>query len=157
MKMYKIPILLMTLLLLIASCSSESAPVVVAETPPVVGIWDLVELNINPPQDINGNGNTTTNILTELSCVSGVLTIRADNSWDLILNGVIITAITGDLFNIECANFTSSSAGTWSFQNNQLTLFQGVTPTFYTLSADNLTNIFGEDLPQFSSEVYQKR
>lgn len=30
---------------------------------PIVGTWDPVVLNINPPQDIDGDGNTTTNIL----------------------------------------------------------------------------------------------
>lgn len=123
----------------------------------IVGTWSLVELNVTPDQDIDGDGTANSNILDELNCVSGTLTFRDDNTWSLAFNGVNITSITGNLFDIRCSNFTSTSNGTWRIQNNQLTLFQGFTSIFYTLNDNRLTNVIGEDLPEFRSEVYEKQ
>jgi hypothetical protein len=142
---------------LIISCSSDDTPAGSNDKDAIIGTWNLVELNISPDQDIDNDGTANSNILSELNCVSGTLTFREDNTWSLAFNGVNITAITGGLFDISCANFTSTGNGTWQLQNNQLTLFQGFTTIFYTLNDNKLTNIIGEDLPDFSSEVYQKQ
>jgi len=142
---------------LVFSCSSDNTPAGSNDRDAIIGTWNLDELNVTPDQDIDEDGTANSNILSELNCVSGTLTFRDDNTWSLAFNGVNITAITGDLFDIRCANFTSTGNGTWQLQNNQLTLFQGFTTIFYTLSGDRLTNTIGEDLPEFSSEVYVKQ
>ncbi|MBT8185453.1 MAG: hypothetical protein KJN76_11485 [Eudoraea sp.] len=152
----KLLLLIFTLAFLV-SCSSDDSPTGSSDEDAIIGTWDLVELNISPDQDINEDGTANSNILNELSCVSGTLTFREDHTWSLAFNGVNITSITGGLFFISCASFTSTGSGTWQLQNNQLTLFQGFTTIFYTLNDNKLTNIIGEDLPQFSSEVYQKQ
>ena len=149
--------LALAILILISSCSSDDTPAGSNDKDAIIGSWNLVELNITPDQDINNDGTANSNILSELNCVSGTLTFREDNTWSLAFNGVNITAITGGLFDIRCANFTSTGNGTWQLQNNQLTLFQGFTTIFYTLNDNRLTNIIGEDLPDFSSEVYEKQ
>lgn len=154
LKTYSSTILLMVFMV---SCSSDDGPIDVITPDPIVGTWELTQLNISPPQDINGDGNTTSNILSDLDCVSGTLTFSADKTWDLSFNGVNVTPITGGLFNITCANFTSSGSGIWQLQNNQLTLFQGTTSIFYMLNGTTLTNSVGEDLPGFRSEVYEKQ
>jgi len=157
MKLIKKYTVLFSVLALQISCSSDDSPSTNNENDNLIGTWELVELNISPPQDINGDSNTTTNILTELDCVSGTLTFNADNTWNLSFDGVNITTITGDLFNISCSSTTTTGSGTWQLQNNQLTLFQGFTSIFYTLSGNRLTNTIGEDLPNFRSEVYEKQ
>ncbi len=154
MKKCSLPLLMLVFLI---SCSSDNGPAEVIPPDPIAGTWQLIELNISPPQDINGDGSTTSNILSDLDCVSGTLTFRSDKTWNLSFNGVNITTITGGLFNISCANFTSTGSGTWQLQNNQLTLFQGTTSIFYMLSGSRLTNSVGEDLPGFRSEVYEKQ
>ncbi|MCX2720556.1 hypothetical protein [Lentiprolixibacter aurantiacus] len=40
--------------------------------------------------------------MDELNCISGTLTINAIGTWNLELDGVTITSITGDLYNIIC-------------------------------------------------------
>ena len=144
-------------LVLLISCSSDDGDGGNDMKDAIVGTWNMVELNVSPDQDIDGDGTANSNILEELNCVSGTLTFRNDNTWSLALEGVNITSITGGLFDIRCSNFTSTSNGTWQIQNNQLTLFQGFTSIFYTLNDNRLTNIIGEDLPGFSSEVYEKQ
>ena len=64
----------------------------------VVGSWNLSELRINPAQDIDEDGNATTNILEELPCITGQLILRSDNTWSFSGTDVVITTITGGLF-----------------------------------------------------------
>ncbi len=151
---YILSIITLTLLL---SCSSDDTPEDSNNTDAIIGTWNLIELNISPDQDLDNDGTANSNLLTELACVSGTLTFREDNTWSIAFNGVNITSITGDLFDIRCSNFTSTGSGTWELQNNQLTLFQGFTTIFYTLNDNRLTNIIGQDLPDFRSEVYEKQ
>ncbi len=142
---------------LLFSCSSDDDSGGDNEPAPVIGQWDLVELNVTPAQDIDQDGTANGNVLDELNCVSGILTINEVGTWSLNLDGVIVTTITGGLFNIRCNPEQSFNSGTWAFQNNQLTLFQGVDPIVLTLDGDRLTNLVGETLPDFFSEVYQRR
>ena len=143
--------------LFLISCSSDDGGGGTDMNAAVIGTWDMIELNVSPDQDIDNDGTANSNLFDELNCVSGTLIFRDDNTWSLSFNGVNITSITGGLFDIRCSNFTSSSNGTWQLQNNQLTLFQGFTSIFYTLNDNRLTNVIGEDLPEFRSEVYEKR
>lgn len=155
LKIFSLPLLFMILLL---SCSSDDGPSGNNMNDAIVGTWNLVELNISPAQDIDGDGTPSSNVLTELDCVSGTLTFRDDNLWNLAFDSVSVTSITGGLFNIRCSNFTSTASGSWQLQGNQLTLFfQNGTSIFYTLNGTRLTNTIGEDLPGFSSEVYEKQ
>lgn len=157
MKRLQSVFLLLTIGILLAACGSDDNSGGNNEPAPVIGQWDLVELNVTPAQDINEDGTSSSNILEELNCVSGTLTINDVGTWTLDLNGVIVTTITGGLFNIRCNPDASFNSGTWAYQNNQLTLFQGAEPIILTLDGDQLTNLVGETLPEFFSEVYQKR
>ncbi|MBT8209674.1 MAG: hypothetical protein KJP14_04025, partial [Eudoraea sp.] len=144
MKKLKSAILLLTISAFLLSCGSDDNSGGNDEPAPVIGVWDLVELNVTPAQDIDQDGTANGNILDELNCVSGTLTINDVGTWSLTLNGVTITTITGGLFNIRCDQAQSFNSGTWAFQNNQLTLFQGVDPIILTLDGDQLTNLVGE-------------
>ncbi len=157
MRRLRFLLFLLPLGVLIISCGSDDDPGDTNEPAPVIGVWDLVELNISPAQDINEDGTANGNILDELNCVSGTLTINDVGTWSLNLNGVTVTTITGNLFDIRCSEAPSFNSGTWAFQNNQLTLFQGAEPIVLTLDGDRLTNLVGQTLPEFFSEVYQKR
>ena len=157
MKKIKCCLPLLILVSFLISCSSDDDSSDNNNNDAVIGTWDLVELNVNPPQDINGDGTVSANIMAELDCVSGTWTVRSDNTWNLSRDGVNVTSITGNRFNIICASNASASNGTWQLQNNSLTLVQGFTTIFLTLNGNRLSNTIGEDLPQFSSEVYEKR
>ena len=157
MKKFKSAILFVVISVFLFSCGSDDNSGGTDEPAPVIGVWDLVELNVTPAQDINEDGTASGNILDELNCVTGTLTINDVGTWSLTLNGVTVTTITGGLFNIRCNLLESFNSGTWAFQNNQLTLFQGDEPIILTLDGDRLTNLVGETLPDFFSEVYQKR
>lgn len=157
MKKIKVLVPLIAFLFVFPACSSDDNAPVEGNNDAVVGTWILAELNINPPQDINENGNTTSNILTELPCATGTLIINIDGSWNSNVVNLDITPITGTLFNIRCTNTSSTASGVWQFQNSQLSLFFNNTLFLYNLSDDRLTNTTNEDLPGFMSEVYEKQ
>jgi hypothetical protein len=149
-------LLLLAASVLLLSCGSDDSGDT-SEPAPVIGSWDLIELNISPAQDVDQDGTPNGNLLDELNCVSGTLTINEVGTWSLNLNGVTVTSITGGLFDISCNPAPSFNSGTWAFQNNRLTLFQGDSPIVLTFNNDRLTNLVGETLPEFFSEVYQKQ
>ena len=157
MKKIRIVLPLLVSLFFLISCSSDDNGGGEMEPSPAVGNWDLTALNINPPQDINNDGNTTGNILDELPCATGSITINEDGTWSSTLENLSITTITGGLFIIRCSGTTTQSTGAWLLQGNQLTLFRDFSSVLFTLDGDTLTNNSGEDLPGFQSEVYERQ
>ncbi|MEP0132306.1 MAG: hypothetical protein ABJJ25_04725 [Eudoraea sp.] len=157
MKKIKVIIPLIVFIFILQACSSDDNAPTVDNNDAVIGTWSLAELNINPPQDINENGNTTSNILTELPCATGTLIINNDGTWSSTVANLEITTITGGLFDIRCSGTSNTSSGLWQFQNSQLSLFINTTLIVYNLSGDRLTSTTNEDLPGFMSEVYTKQ
>lgn len=126
----------------------------------VVGTWNLTELTISPQQDIDGDGNFTTNILEELPCVSARIVLRDDNTWSYSGIDVVITTITGGLFVFRCADDTRTLQGNWDVQGNLVRLADergNLTPFTFDSSDNTLTNIIGEVLPGLQAEVYTKQ
>ena len=122
----------------------------------VIGLWDLVEVNINPGQDLNNDGTASTNLMNELDCISGTLLIDGDFVWTLEQTDLTITSITGDQFNIDCAG-TITGTGTWFADQSTVGFGGNAALDFLTISGDRLFNQIGEDLPGVQSYVYQRR
>ena len=126
----------------------------------LIGNWELSELIISPAQDIDEDGNTTTNILDELTCISAEIVLRQDNTWTFSGNDVIITTITGGLFKFFCSDQLRMGGGNWDVQGNTLRLADGtggVTQFLLNTEALTLTNTIGETLPELQAEVYTKQ
>jgi len=157
MKKIKVLFPLLAFVFIFQACSSDDNAPVENNNDAVVGTWSLAELNINPPQDINMDGNTTSNILTELPCATGTLIINNDGTWSSTAVNLEITTITEGLFDIRCTNTSTTASGVWQLQNSQLSLFFNTTLFLYNLSGTSLTNTTNEDLPGFMSEVYEKQ
>ena len=125
----------------------------------VVGTWNLSELTISPAQDINEDGNTTTNILDELPCISARIVLSDNNTWSYSGNDVVINTITGGLFAFFCSDETRTAGGNWDIQGSLVRLAddRGNITLFTFDSAENtLTNIIGEVLPGLQAEIYTK-
>jgi hypothetical protein len=125
-----------------------------------VGTWDLTELTISPAQDINGDGSTTTNIVAELACINGRISLSDNNTWSFTGNDVVITTITGGLFNFQCSIGNRSEGGNWDIDGNVLRLADGtgsITIFTFNTTENTLTNIIGETLPGLQAEVYTKQ
>lgn len=120
------------------------------------GIYMLTELNVAPPQDIDGDGVASVNLLDELNCISGTLYLRADGTYALSLVGIEIVSVPNDRFFFACAPIRNSDS-TWNIQNGSITLFADVTTTPYLLNDNELARIVGENLPGIQSVVYVKQ
>ncbi|MEJ2162481.1 MAG: hypothetical protein P8X60_03960 [Robiginitalea sp.] len=153
--------LILFLLLGVLACSDDDGG---SEPNPnfdlVVGTWNLSELTISPEQDINSDGTFTNNIMEELPCVSARITLSNDNTWSYSGIDVIITTITGGLFNFRCAEQQRSIIGNWEIQGNIVRLADergNITDFTFDSSDNTLTNIIGEVLPGLQAEIYTKQ
>ncbi|TAI48800.1 hypothetical protein [Flagellimonas allohymeniacidonis] len=146
-----------TFLLTILSCNVDDG---VEDADPlnfdVIGLWDLVEVNINPGQDLNNDGTASSNLMNELDCISGTLLIDGDFVWTLEQTDLTITPITGDQFNIDCSE-TVIGTGTWFADQSAVGFGGNAALSFLTISGDRLFNQIGQDLPGIQSYVYQRR
>lgn len=147
---------LFIILMVLFSCSSDDGGTpVVPESFLAIGAWDLTAVNINLAQDVNEDGTSSTNLVDELPCLSGLLTINSNNTWTARITDVSVTPVTGELYIIDCGN-TLSFSGNWSNTGNTLSLNSSDFQDF-TLSGDTLTENRGENLPGFLNFVYTKQ
>jgi len=142
---------------LLVGCSDDDGEVVSNDEMTIAsGIYNLVELNIDPAQDINEDGNTTSNVLSELQCAIGTLNLKADATWSWSFLAVNVTSITGGVFRFNCAPETTVLAGSWKVQNGQISLFDGANSFTFTINEDMITYTVNDDLPGFKSIVYER-
>ncbi|MFM1878263.1 MAG: hypothetical protein RLZZ241_1129, partial [Bacteroidota bacterium] len=124
-----------------------------------IGTWRLTELNIAPEQDIDEDGQSTTNIMDELNCISGTLQLNADYSWTFSGTDVVITTITGGLFKFFCSESPRTAQGIWDINGNGIRLADDVgNLTNFVLDTEEilLINTIGNSLPGLQAEVYSK-
>ncbi len=153
---FKNLVILLLLNFTLISCSNDNAPATASEISKASGVYELIELNVNPPQDINGDGTASSNLLDELSCSSGTLSLQSNGTYAFNLVGIEVTPITNGEFFIDCAAERNSNSS-WNIQSGLVTLFADVTTTPYMLVDDRLTRTVGEDLPSIQSVVYLKQ
>jgi len=157
MKTIRYILSIFSFILVLSGCSDDDGKVVANdELTMASGIYNLVELNINPALDINDDGNTTSNVLTELPCATGALNLRDDGNWIWTTLEMSVTSITGGTFHLSCTSDTTTRSGSWTISNNQVTLYDGATNFNFTKDADRLTIIVGDDLPGFESMVFER-
>ena len=156
MKKYlRITVPYMALFFLLPACSSDDSPSPPSESELAMGTYNLVEININPAQDINEDGNTTSNVLTQLPCATGSLTLNNDAMWTWSFVDINVTPIANGNFKISCTSNTFTSSGSWQVQNNLLTLFDGFNSALFTVNNNKLISTTGDDLPDFKNTVYE--
>lgn len=146
--------ILLLLVFVVISCSNDDTAE--TEMSKASGTYVLTELNVNPAQDIDDDGTASTNLLNELACISGTLSLGSNGTYALNLTGVEVTSITNGRFFISCGP-ARNSVSNWNIQNGSVTLFADVTTTPYTLVGDELTRTLDEDLPGIRSVVYLKQ
>ena len=155
-ELFKAPLLIFFLTFTLISCSSDDGPAAESEISKASGTYVLTELNVNPPQDINEDGTASTNLLDELPCISGTLSLRSNGTYGFNLTGITVTSITNGTFFIDCSESRNSDSN-WNIQNGLVTLFGDVTTTPYMLVDDVLSRTIGEDLPGIQGVVYVKQ
>lgn len=122
----------------------------------LTGTYNLIAYQVSPAQDLNGDGTTSENLLDEINCITGTLTLNNDFGWSMSFANPLITEITNDTFAVSCSP-ASNSSGSWSFLNDEVVLLVLGEPVSYQLDGDTLTQTNGENLPGFRSVVFQKQ
>ncbi len=153
MKTYKLVFLLFGIILF-SACSSDDGDGS-NENPLVVGTYTLTEINVSIAQDPNEDGTASTNMVEELPCLTGSLSVRADGTWNMTLTEINITTVTGDFYPVFCGE-SQVYSGNWSFQNNQLNLNSIVFASF-NYSNDILVENINEDLPGLRNRVFERQ
>ncbi len=158
MKLIKKILYCFSLIAIVSSCNLDDG--VEGVEPPnfdVLGLWDLVEVNVNPPQDLNMDGTASTNLMDELDCISGSLLIDGNLVWTFEQTQLTATPITGDQFEVDCTG-TISGTGNWFSDETQVT-FTGNDEilTLLSISGNQLVNNVGQNLPGIQSFVYELR
>lgn len=157
MRLFKRSLLLCAVLAITFSCSKDEAPAPNNDIELASGTYALIALNINPAQDVNDDGNTTSNVVSELPCATGTLTLQSDATWTWTSEIINITAITGGLYKFNCTSTKRNQSGIWQIQNSQITLSDSANTTIFVQSGELLTNTTNEDLPFYRSLVYEKQ
>lgn len=152
----KIPLLVCSVLLLF-SCSNDDGEQGI--DPPnfdVIGLWDLVEVNVNPAQDINMDGTASTNLMDEMDCISGTLLIDGDLVWTYEQTDIAVSLITNDQYVITCLESVTAT-GTWFSDEVEATFDGNSVLTALQIDGELLVNQLGQDLPGIQSYVYERR
>ncbi|WP_190808699.1 hypothetical protein [Flagellimonas sp. S3867] len=147
---------LLVLLISLVSCSSDDDGGSTLINSDVIGIWDLVEVNISSAQDIDNDGTPSSNLLDEVDCISGTLLIDGDLAWTLEQSIVTITTITGGLFFADCSG-NSSSSGTWTASETLVSFSGDNAPVPFNIINGQLVHQVGDALPGVQSYVYALR
>ncbi len=139
------------------SCSNDDGTAPIDENAQAVGTYQLTELNVSPQQDVNEDGTPSANMLDEMNCMTGTLTLRADTSWSISYTNLDVTEITGGLLFLECGD-TTTGIGTWQLRNGTVTMVGGSETMTFTFSDTKLTRTVGENLPDgVQSWVYERQ
>ncbi|UII75853.1 hypothetical protein LV716_16550 [Flagellimonas sp. HMM57] len=144
-------------LVLCSSCSLDDGQEAI--DPPnfaVLGLWDLVEVNVSEAQDINMDGTASTNLMDELDCISGTLLIDGDLVWTYEQTAITITPITNNQYAISCSDAISAT-GTWFSDENEVTFAGNDVLSTLEIDGQQLINESGEDLPGILSYIYELR
>ena len=143
------------LFLLFVSCSSDDSETATDDNALVIGTYSLTEINVNVAQDVDEDGTASNNMLDELDCLNGTLTINADGTWDLDLVELNITSVTGDFYAIRCGR-TNNFTGKWTFQSSVLDL-NSTNFNAMVLNSSVLTEGVNEDLPGVLNRKFAKQ
>ncbi len=148
--------LFLVLSLSLGACSSDDGGNTITINSDVIGVWDLIQVNISSAQDIDLNGTPSANLLDEVDCISGTLLIDGDFVWTLEQSIINITEITGGLFFADCAG-TSSSTGRWNSDDTSVSFSGDNAPIPFAIVNGQLVHQVGDDLPGIQSYVYALR
>lgn len=100
------------------SCSSDDDN----NTSDPVGLYTISAFTITEPQDLNGDGVSSSNILTETHCFDGgFIQLNADHTFTASSDGMEITMTTGGVEEVSCYD-DGNFPGTWTVSGNLVTL-----------------------------------
>ncbi len=96
------------------------------------GTYFLTAFTIAEPQDLNGDGTSSSNILNETDCFEGgFIQLNSDNTFTASSEGMDITLTNEGVEVVECYD-DGNFSGTWSASGNQITMTYSSDGDMYT-------------------------
>ncbi|WP_185783289.1 DUF5004 domain-containing protein [Croceivirga lutea] len=111
------------LMLLVGACSSSSDDEgeEIDNEPNLVGTWDATSLQTTTAFDLNGDGNSSSDVFEELPCFTSSITFEADGSYTATSSDIVFTGSSLSDIVADCDGMLTEN-GTYVFVNNSLTL-----------------------------------
>ncbi|WP_318308474.1 DUF5004 domain-containing protein [Flagellimonas crocea] len=122
----------------------------------LVGTWDLVEVKLSSAVDLDGDGQSSDNLLDEEDCISGTIIFNADTTYKYEQSSFTISFITNDQYYVACSG-TNLATGAWGSDGNEVAFQGSSTLGVLQLSNNTIIKNVGDDLPGVLSYVYLKR
>lgn len=109
------------------------------------GIWKLTELNLEEPFDFNGDGTSSTSLMTESNCYQNeLMAFLPDFSGIATSNSYANITIEGETFTVECIEEVEETSFNWAQTGNTVTVtIDGVNFTA-TQTGNTLTYVIPE-------------
>ncbi|NHF58402.1 hypothetical protein FK220_003565 [Flavobacteriaceae bacterium TP-CH-4] len=115
---------LFTLLLsvsLLVSCSSDEDE---TGTPSIVGEWDATSFTTSLSFDLNGDGQSSNDIIQELDCYTSTLTFNEDGTFTSFTSDITLEPVGDGTFLGDC-EVAPTVSGTYTLSNAALTTVTG--------------------------------
>jgi len=142
--------ILTILIIFIVSCSNSDNDSPNNDENSIIGLWELTELRMSIAQDLNGDGNSSTNLKDELDCLENFIQFNDDMTYLTYGKRVEVTENSMG-FSFEC--LPRPDVNNTYILTEDGVLLQG-DDLFY--EGTNLVNESGMELPSFSKVVYTK-
>lgn len=144
-----------TLLAVTVSCSSDDDSSGGGGEGNLVGTWFLVEYTLDQPQDINFDGNESTDVLAQVPCFDAEINFMANGNYSAGTDEIDFDI---DIINEEAVITCSDlmiSTGTWELNGDELTTtIEGETDTeTISFMGDNRFS-FGFSDPLFGNTTF---
>ena len=127
MRNIKTVTLLISTLLFMVSCSEDGddGPSGFSDAD-LVGEWVLIEVNLSSEIDVDGDGQTSSNLMDEIDCISGSFVFHEDVTYNYEQTSFRVIELPENEFGAECYG-TNLATGAWvrrgseiAFQANNL-------------------------------------
>ncbi len=138
MKIFKLLSIAFLLTTLIACSGDDDGNTTTPEDDTIVGTWNLIAINSDTALDLNEDGTASTELETEKPCVLDTqVSFSADGT---LMNNPSFAILAFGNISITCVD--SSFDGTWSLDENELTLTQEQVTSTGTIILDGDTLTF---------------
>lgn len=151
-------LVLLSIVAIFYACSSDDDNNI---TPPsgeeFIGTWQLTAITVSNAIDANNDGNTSTNLLDEVTCLQETFILNEGFTWTSnAVNVRLISAITGNLYNVSCSD-PQATNGNWGVDNGRIFLVGGNDTREFTVAGSEIIETIGQNLPGIQSFTFQRQ
>lgn len=109
------------------------------------GTWKLTALNLEEAYDFNGDGTSSTSLMSETNCYQNeLMEFMTDYTGIATSNSYANVSIDGETFSVECIEEVEETTFVWNQTGNSVTLNVGGANIVATKTDNKLTYVIPE-------------